>query len=92
MGRTHYIAMSGDHGYMPDYCDVYPTADSAARGLAQLFELGKTKAAELKRNGYLEFNKRRYGWYGAEYASIDACNCDDPGQHSEHGIDEDFFA
>jgi len=89
MGRTHYIAMSGDHGYMPDYRDVYPTADSAARGLAQLFELGKTKAAELKRYNYLELNKRRYG---AQYAEITSCNCDDPGQHSEQGIDEDFFA
>ena len=27
---AHFIAMSGDHGYLPDYCSVYDSAEHAA--------------------------------------------------------------
>ena len=76
----HYIAMSGDHGYLPDHCEVYCCLESAVDDLASLFELGRNRRAELKRNMYLELNSNRDG---AEYCEIEECDCDDMSVHSD---------
>ena len=79
MKKTHYIAMSGDHGYLPDHCEVYEDLDSAIDDLACLFAFGEKKYQELKRNRYLELGAK----YAAEYCEIEECDCDDMSIHSD---------
>lgn len=50
---NHIIAMSGSHGCLPDQCSVYDSAEDAASGMAQLFELSKRRECELANTGYL---------------------------------------
>ena len=77
---THYIGIAGLHGCMPQTCDVYETAKDAAESLAQTHDLGRKRAATLRRYLYLELNLRRDG---NEYAEITACECSNPSQHSD---------
>ena len=85
----HYIAMSGSHGCLPDHCEVFETYADAVADLVQLFELGRTRAARLKKNSYLELvpspiesRDEEFGW-GAEYCEIQTCDCDEPAVHSD---------
>lgn len=80
--KTHYIGMAGLHGYCPQTCDVYESAKAAAEGLASIHELGKARAARLRRDMYLELN---LGRDGNEYCEIMECNCDNPEDHSDSG-------
>jgi hypothetical protein len=84
----HYIEMSGDHGYLPDHCDVSSDRDSCVESLAQLFDLGRTRKATLKREGYLELTPspvevNQGVTFGAEYCEIVECVCSTPWIHSE---------
>ena len=81
---THYIAMAGMHGYLPNSCDVYDTARDAAESLADLHDLGRNRRRELVRNGYIELNLQRDG---NEYAEVSSCDCTEPWVHSE-GVTE----
>jgi len=79
--KTHYIAMAGLHGYMPNMCESHETYEGAVDSLASLHDLGKNRRAELKRNGYIELNLHRDG---NEYAEITECDCGDPESHNDN--------
>lgn len=74
--KMHYIAMSGEHGCMPDNLGVYDFYANAVESLASLFELGRRRHAELKRDGYLELNPTRDG---ASYCEITEEPCQGEG-------------
>lgn len=75
----HYIAMSGSHGCLPDFCQSAYTHDQAVDTLVNLFELGRRRAAILKSDNYLELAPID----GAQYCEIDTCECDDPSVHND---------
>jgi len=78
--ETHYIAMAGLHGCMPNCCEAHDDYESAVESMASLHELGKNRTRELKRDGYLELNIHRDG---NEYIEIETCDCPDPTVHSD---------
>lgn len=83
MANTHYIYGSGEHGCLYDNGPHYAeTLKDAVESLAETFELGKGRKAELKRHHYLELNPRRDG---AAYCEITECTCDNPAEHQEDG-------
>ena len=86
--RKHFIAMSGDHGCLPDYCDVFVTYQNAVDSLADMFSLGRTRKARLFADRTLELNSSRDG---AQYCEITECTCDNPAKHSDNGVDLDEF-
>ena len=73
----HYIAMSGTHGCLPDYCHTYDTIDEAVDALMDLHELDETLRTEFIEYQYIELT------YGAEYAEVVECDCDDPDCHND---------
>lgn len=77
---THYIAMAGLHGYSPNYVSSCDTYSAAVDSLVQLHELGRRRAAILKRDSYLELRLRRDG---NEYCEVMECDCADPAIHGE---------
>ena len=92
MGKKHYIAMAGLHGYLPQYCDVFPEYDMAVDALASLHNLGRDRKRALKRDGYLELtlyrDETKFPFIpgdGNEYCEIEECDCDDPSIHSDSG-------
>jgi hypothetical protein len=91
----HYIYMSGDHGYLPDYCDVSTDHDTAVDSLANLHELGSTRRKRLAKNDYLELElspiERAQGHhFGAQYCEITECNCDTPWIHSDSTSEDEW--
>ncbi len=68
---SHYHAMSGLHGCLPDFSSVCETEKQAVECLADLFELGRDRRRELARNLTLELVNRRDG---AEYCEIVECS------------------
>jgi len=81
--HTHYIAMSGMHGCLPDSCNAYEYYDSAVNELASMFELGRTRKARLYADRYLDLQPED----GAEYCEITECSCDKPWEHCDAGDD-----
>src|SRR6266404_7398863 len=84
----HYIAMSGQHGCLPDHCEVFESNKDAVQDLVQLFELGRTRAARLRKDSYLELipnpiEEKQGEDFGAEYCEIAVCDCDNPLVHSD---------
>ena len=75
---THYIGMAGLHGCIPQTCNVYDSQADATESLASIHELGKKRAAALRRDGYIELN---LGRDGNEYAEIEECDCETPSDH-----------
>jgi hypothetical protein len=77
------------HGCLPDHCDAFETCADAVADLVQLFELGRTRAARLRKNSYLELTPNSIEKaneefsFGADYCEITECNCDDPSVHSD---------
>jgi hypothetical protein len=91
----HYIYMSGDHGYLPDYCDVSRDHKTAVESLAQLHDLGKTRKTSLANDNYLELEltpieKAQDHYFGAEYCEITECDCDTPWIHSDSITEEEW--
>ena len=83
--KTHYIAMAGLHGYMPQYCEVYESKRDAADALIDLHEADESEhLTELLKYNYTDLELSEHG---NEYAEIVECYCDDPQEHSEHEID-----
>lgn len=80
----HYIAMSGDHGCLPDHCEVYAKQSAARADIVDLFELGSTRAARFRGDNYIELTPDD----GAQYAEVVDCTCPSPWEHSEMGKDE----
>jgi hypothetical protein len=90
--HTHFIAMSGAHGCLPDSCNAYETYQDAVDSLADLFELGRTRKARLFADRYLELKSID----AAEYCEIQTCQCAEPWSHCDAGQDprdwEDYSA
>lgn len=87
---AHYIAMSGDHGCIPDHCQAHPTLEEAVNDLAELFGLGRARKKELRNTHYLELTltpiEQAQGHsFGAGYCEIQECCCDNPQQHCDSG-------
>lgn len=86
---TIYVAMNGEFGCMPDSVSYYRAEKHAVDGLAELFELGRTRKAALKRNHFLRLKPED----GAAYCSIEPVQvtftCDGPLHfwESSHGIE-----
>jgi hypothetical protein len=77
----HYIYGSGEHGCLYDSGPHYAeTLQDAVEGLAQTFELGRTRKARLKKNLYLELSTAD----GAAYCEITPCKCGNPLEHQEN--------
>lgn len=79
MGKTHYIAMSGVHGCLPQYCASCDTIREAVDSLASVHDLGQNRQKRLRRDLHLELNRDD----GAEYCEIVECDCDDPTTHND---------
>jgi len=81
---THYIAMAGLHGCLPQACEAFDTRTGAVEYLVSLHELEHFTGirAELKQTGYAELVLHRHG---NEYCSVETCNCEDPASHSDSG-------
>jgi hypothetical protein len=84
----HYVAMSGMHGCLPDHCEVFESHKDAAEDLTQLFDLGSTRKARLRKDSYLELTpnpveESQDEDFGAEYCEITVCDCDNPLVHSD---------
>lgn len=79
----HFIAMSGNHGCLPDHIQVFEKRHSAVGFIIDIFELPKhgSRANDLRETGYVELGQG----FGADYAEIEECNCSHPEIH-----DEDF--
>jgi hypothetical protein len=84
---SHYIGGSGEYGCRYDSCGVYRTLQDAINGLADTFNLGRTRKAELKRSRHLDLNPGRDG---ADYCEIQHCNCAEPWIHDEGMTEEDW--
>jgi hypothetical protein len=76
---SHFHAIAGMHGYLPNSNDVCESYSQAVESLVFLHELGRKRAAVLKRDGYLELNLRRDG---NEYCEVSECQ--------EEDCEEDF--
>lgn len=74
--KRHYIALAGEFGYLPDYCDVFETKRDAIESLAELHKLGRRAKRELRADNYTALT--RY----ADYCEIQVCGCGNPKQHS----------
>jgi hypothetical protein len=81
--HTHYIAMSGTRGCLPDSCNAYEFYESAVNELAAMFELGRTRKARLFADRYLDLSQAD----GAEYCEITECCCLKPWEHCDAGSD-----
>lgn len=81
--RTHYIAISGASGCLPDSCNAYETYQDAVDALTDLFDLGRTRKARLFANNILKLSPRD----GADYCEIQTCNCSKPWEHCDAGND-----
>lgn len=68
----HYVAMSGDHGCLPDFCTASPTKKVTVEIMADLFDLGPARTRRLARRNYLALDP---GQDGASYIEISKCNC-----------------
>lgn len=77
---THYVAMSGAHGCLPDFCTSCESHTQAVDVLADLFELGRNRRRDLASSDYLELRPNRDG---AEYCEITSCDCENPDVHCD---------
>jgi hypothetical protein len=78
---VHFIAMSGTHGCLPDYCSVNESAEGAAKALGYVHELGPRDVLRLGNTWYLELGGPEAA---AEYAKIIGCNCKTPEVHDDY--------
>lgn len=82
--KLHYIAMSGNNGCLPDHCNAFRNRSDAIQSLIDIFEFRPygNKATELKTFGYVTLEKYTYG---AEYASVEKCDCNNMKIHNDDG-------
>ena len=79
MGKLHYIGMSGQHGYLPQYTILTESVKEAVDDLSSLHELSRRQRKELRQDRTTELTPDQ----GAEYAEIVECYCDTPEDHEE---------
>lgn len=80
---THYIAMGGEHGCMPDNCQAYESLEDAIDGLNCIYELEQWQLDNLAEfsGGYSSTELTRD--QGGAYCEISSCDCDAPWEHAE---------
>jgi hypothetical protein len=76
---THYIAMGGDRGFMPDNCQAYDTRESAIDGLDNLYELSREQLKVLTHYGDTNLKREQ----GGSYCEVSECDCPRPWEHGE---------
>lgn len=81
---THYIAMGGEHGCMPDNCQAYESLEPAIDGLDNIYELSPEQLQKLRDNGTTKLTREQ----GGAYCEVSECDCDEPWEHAEFD-DED---
>lgn len=83
-GRTHYIAMGGLSGCLPQFCEVFWDRSDAVEYACEIHDLGPYSKfrKELKRNGFVYLDVHKHG---NEYMEVVECNCCEPWVHSEEG-------
>ena len=81
MSKEHFIAMSGSYGYLPDNVTVFERKSEAVNHIINTFELALygRKADDLRKTGYTDLG----GDYGADYAVIVRCTCDNVEIHNQ---------
>ena len=84
MNTRHYIAMSGFHGCSPDSCTVWKARENAVESITSQFNLGRSRNAMLKRDSYIALSPRD----GADYASVESCDCLTPWIHDDSMTEE----
>lgn len=84
--KTHYIAMAGIGGCLPNFCEVYETEKQAVEGLDALCELSRQQKRELRLYGLTDLTKAQ----GNEYAEVVECDCNEPGGHQDDMTVEQF--
>lgn len=83
---THYIAMGGEHGCLPDNCSSYRSEEDAIGGLDCIYELTNKQKRELKDQGLTELTRKQ----GGAYCSVSSCDCSEPWEHEEFGTPMDW--
>jgi hypothetical protein len=83
---THFIAMAGLYGCIPQCREAFPEIGQAAMYLAEIHELDEEQTAELEHTMQLELDVFEYG---NDYCKIEPCNCHDPKVHSDSGEYDD---
>ena len=81
----HWLRMNGEYGCLPDGMEVYEDQQAALDVAKDMFELGRTRLAMLKREHILPLNPTRDG---ASYVSVQACACRTPWDHFDGGEEE----
>jgi hypothetical protein len=78
--KSHYIAMSGSYGCLPDNVAVFERKSEAINHIINTFELpiNGTKADNLRKTRYTNLGRD----YGADYAEIVKCECNNIGIHN----------
>ena len=89
--RLHWIGMAGMRGYLPNYCEVFASEESAIDSLLDLHDLSDRSkyARELRQYGYTDLILHKHG---NEYCEVTSCDCDDPATHSDSPNDLDWLA
>ena len=79
--KPHFIAMSGSYGCLPDNVTVFERKSEALNHIINTFELALygRKADNLREVGYADLG----GDYGADYAEIVRCTCDNVEIHNQ---------
>lgn len=85
--KKHYIAMNGEHGCLPDSCNVYVERDSAIESLGGLLELSEGQVTELEETGSVECTPEQ----GAAYCEVVECSCQSPWEHDDQSGGEKRF-
>ena len=81
----HYIAGSGTHGCLYDYCHAHETFEDAVQDLVALHNLGRVRERRLRNDRYLSL-KATFAEelsYGADYCEVNTCECIDPERHND---------
>jgi hypothetical protein len=71
---THFHAIAGMHGYLPNLNEVHESIDEACDSITSVHELGRRRDKKLREDLYIELNLRRDG---NEYAEVTACDEED---------------
>ena len=79
--KQHFIAMSGSYGCIPDNIATFERKADAIYHIICTFELALygRKADNLREVGYADLG----GDYGADYAEIVRCTCDNVEIHNQ---------
>lgn len=91
---THWIAMNGLIGYLPDSCYVFDTKRAAIESLCQTFDRSPkgSFARKLARDGFVDVAEQignKWETTG-ERASISACDCAKPWIHDDVMTEEEW--